>query len=139
MNRQIFTTALIAMACVALPGANADESEESISDAIRDFVEVRELAEVDAIATGSSDSWNELSLDFILYEGRRETYLVEFVRPCYELRDNTRITPDKRWDSNKIRAKFDTLRGCRLKSVYQLTEAEIAELESIGESPGSRL
>ena len=52
--------------------------------------------------------------------------------------DNTRITPDKRWDSNKIRARFDTIRGCRIGSVYALTEAELAELESIGEAPGSR-
>ena len=139
MNKPIFTAALVAIVCFALPGANADENEESVSDAVRDFVEVRDLEEVDAITTGTSDSWDELSLEFILYEGRRETYLVEFVRPCYELRDNSRITPDKRWDTNKIRAKFDTLRGCRLKSVYQLTEAEVAELESIGESPGSRL
>ena len=66
------------------------------------------------------------------------TYLVEFARRCYELRDNTRIVPDQRWDASKIRARFDTIRGCRVAKIYALTEAEIAELENIGEAPGSR-
>ena len=88
--------------------------------------------------TGSSDGWTQIDDTFILYTARRDTYLVEFGRPCWELRDNTRITPDKRWDANSIRARFDTIRGCRIHSIFALDEAEVAELENIGEAPGSR-
>ena len=37
-----------------------------------------------------------------------------------------------------MRAKFDTIRGCRIAAIYALDEAEAAELKNIGEAPGSR-
>jgi hypothetical protein len=136
-------TALIVLALVCLSAcATQDESRQSREDpvtaAIRDFIDVRQLEEADNMATGSNDGWMTLNDRFIIYNGRRDSYLVEFVRRCYELTDNSRITPDRRWDSNYIRAKFDTIRGCRIAAIYPLTEAEIAELENIGETPGSR-
>jgi hypothetical protein len=99
---------------------------------------VRELEELDAMKSGTNDSWRAIGDMFVIYSGRRDEYLVEFARRCYELRDNSRITPDKRWDSNQVRAKFDTIRGCRIAHIYALDEAEVAELENIGEAPGSR-
>lgn len=115
-----------------------EASSQDIEQAVRDFIELRELEPLDSLKSGSSDSWSEIDENFILYKGRRDTYLVEFVRPCYELRDNTRITPDKRWDPNMVRARFDTIRGCRIATIYGLTEAEVAELKNVGEAPGSR-
>ena len=88
--------------------------------------------------SSSGDSWNMIDETFILYNARKETYLVEFARACWELRDNTRVTPDKRWDANIVRARFDTIRGCRIARIFALDEAEIAELKNIGEAPGSR-
>ena len=116
----------------------AEESTQDVSQAVRDFVELRGLEELDALRSGTNDGWQQLDDRFIIYSGRRETYLVEFARRCHELNDNTRITPDKRWDTNTVRAKFDTIRGCRIGKIYGLTEAEVAELENIGEAPGSR-
>lgn len=115
-----------------------EKSTQDQTQAVRDFIEVRKLAEVEAMRTGTSDGWHEIDQFFIIYEGRRDKYLVEFSRRCYELDDNTRIVADTRWESNKIRARFDTIRGCRIGKIYALTEAEAAELESLGESPGSR-
>lgn len=115
-----------------------EASSQDIEQAVRDFIELRELEPLDSLKSGSSDSWSEIDENFILYKGRRDTYLVEFVRPCYELRDNTRITPDKRWDPNMVRARFDTIRGCRIATIYGLTEAEVVELKNVGEAPGSR-
>lgn len=116
----------------------AEESTQDVNQAVRDFVDLRELEELDALKSGTNDSWQQLNDRFIIYSGRRETYLVEFGRRCYELNDNTRITPDKRWDANRVRARFDTIRGCRIAKIYGLDEAEVAELENIGEAPGSR-
>ena len=126
------------LAACASQDERAEESTQDVNQAVRDFIELRGLEELDALRSGTNDSWQQLDDQFIIYDGRRETYLVEFVRRCYELNDNTRITPDKRWDTNTVRAKFDTIRGCRIAKIYGLTEAEVAELENIGEAPGSR-
>ena len=105
---------------------------------MRDFIEVRELKSLDSMRSGSSDGWEVINDKFLVYKGRRDEYLVEFMRGCYGLLDNTRIVPDKRWDNNSISAGFDTIRGCRIAKIYALNEAEAAELKNIGEAPGSR-
>lgn len=137
--RTLFTTiAVVLLAGCAAQDEQEDASSQDIDQAVRDFIELRELESLDALVSGSNDGWREISDYFILYEGRRDAYLVEFVRRCYELRDNTRITPDERWDKNRIRARFDTIRGCRIAAIYALDETEAAEVENIGEAPGSR-
>jgi hypothetical protein len=138
MNKLMILFALAALLGCASQDEKDGAKEDPVTEAVLDFIEVRDLEEVDAISSGTNDGWRELNLEYLLYEGRRDTYLVEFARPCYELRDQTRITPDKRWDSSYIRARFDTIRGCRIGRVFLLTEAEVAELENIGEAPGSR-
>ena len=133
--------ALAAAFCLAACASQDEQAEQSTQDvnqAVRDFIELRELEELDALKSGSNDGWQQLDDRFIIYNGRREVYLVEFSRRCHELNDNTRIIPDKRWDSNTVRARFDTIRGCRIAKIYELGEAEVAELKNIGEAPGSR-
>jgi hypothetical protein len=125
------------VACAAQDDA-ARQSTQDKAQAVRDFVEVRDLEQADKMATASSDRWTTLGEYFLLYEGRRATHLVEFNRRCYELEDNSRIAADQRWDATLIRARVDTIRGCRIHRIFTLTENEVAELASIGESPGSR-
>jgi len=132
---------LIASVAVAACASQDDKAEQSTQDtaqAVRDFIEVRKLEELKKLSTGSGDRWTSIKDEFLIYEGRRDTYLVAFYRHCYELSDNTRIVADKRWDSNNIHSGSDTIRGCRIDKIYALTEAEAAELENIGEAPGSR-
>jgi hypothetical protein len=136
-------TILFALGLSLLTGcAGQDEkdtpSTQDITQAVQDFIEVRELESLDTMRSGSNDSWRVISDTFVIYNGRRDEYLVEFVRRCHELNDNTRITPDKRWDTNVVRARFDTIRGCRIAKIYALDDAEVAELRNIGEAPGSR-
>jgi len=132
---------IAASALLAACAGQGDKQEQSTPDqvqAVRDFIEVRQLEEVDAIASGSRDGWESIEDWFLIYTGRRAYYLVVFGRRCYELSDNTRIVADQRWESNRIRARFDTIRGCRIDAIYALTEAEVAELQSLGDAPGSR-
>ena len=132
---------LIVSAALAACASQDDKAELSTQDtaqAVRDFIDVRELEELNKLDSSSGDKWTSIKDEFLIYEGRRETYLVEFYRRCYELSDNTRIVADKRWELNTIRARSDTIRGCRIEKIYALTEAEAAELENIGEAPGSR-
>ena len=138
MKTIIFAFALLLLAACAGQDEQEQLSSQDIDQAVRDFIEVRNLESVSSMTSGNSDGWKELSETFIVYEGRRDEYLVEFARRCYELRDNTRITPDRRWDKNTIRAKFDTIRGCRIAAVYALDETEATELKNIGEAPGTR-
>jgi hypothetical protein len=130
--------ASVFLAACASQEEQAEESTQDVYQAVRDFIELRELEELDRLKSGTNDSWQQLDDRFIIYSGRRDTYLVEFSRRCYELNDNTRITPDKRWDAHTVSVGFDTIRGCRIAKIYGLDEAEVAELENIGEAPGSR-
>jgi len=126
------------LAACATQDEAAEQSSQDTAQAVRDFIEVRDLEELSKMATGSRDRWTDIEEEFLIYEGRRETYLVQFYRRCRELNDNTRIVADKRWDSSNVHARSDTIRGCQIEKIYALTEAEVAELESIGEAPGSR-
>ena len=134
MNKFIFTAAAMLLSGCATQEREATQDEEQ---AVRDYILVRGLEEVDRIRSSNSDGWDELDEYFIIYDTRRNTYLVEFNRACYELNDN-RVTPDLRREANTIRARSDTIRGCQVDKIFVLTEADVAELKSLGESPGSR-
>jgi hypothetical protein len=115
-----------------------DESTQDVAQAVRDFIEVRELQEVGRLTASQGDHWEQLDLNFLLYKGRRETHLVEFNRRCWELDDDSRIVADERRSGSYVYARFDTIRGCRINRLFLLSEHEIAELENIGEAVGSR-
>ena len=134
MSKQLLAMAAILLSACAAQEELATQDEEQ---AVRDYIAVRGLPEVGKIRSTSNDRWEELDPHFIVYETRRDAFLVEFVRACYELSDS-RIVADKRWDLNTINARFDTIRGCRIDKIFALTEADLAELKTLGESPGSR-
>jgi len=112
----VLVAALIA-ACATQDEA-AEQSTQDTTQAVRDYIEVRGLQEAAKIPTSTSDGWTVLDDRFLLYEGRRETHLVEFTRRCWELEDNTRIVPDVRRDANNLHSRFDTIRGCRIHRSY---------------------
>ncbi len=120
-------------ACAAQEEAITQDTEQ----AVRDFIAVRELAETREMRTSNGDHWEEIDQNFIIYTARREVFLVEFMRRCYELHQYP-VVADERKSANVISARFDTLRGCNIAKIYPLTEGEVAELSAIGESPGSR-
>lgn len=130
--------ALLSMLMVLSACATQGETTtQDVEQAVRDFIDVRELTEVDEMITSNRDHWDEIDQNFIIYRTRRETYLVEFNRRCQEL-DMYPVVPDRRDSRNSVRARFDTIRGCRIARLFLLTEGDVAELSAIGESPGSR-
>lgn len=134
MNKLMLLLAPILLtACATQEDAITRDTEQ----AVRDFIEVRQLEKTDKVRTSNDDQWQDIDQNFVLYLKRREAYLFEFTRRCHELNEYP-VVPDRRDGSNTIRAKFDTLRGCRIESMYPLTEDEVEELRNIGESPGSR-
>ena len=134
MKRLIFAAAAMLVSGCATQERALTQDEEQ---AVRDYILVRGLEEVARIRSSDRDRWEELDEFFIIYDTRRDVYLVEFNRACYELNDS-RVTPDLRREANTIRARSDTIRGCQVDKIFVLTEADVAELKSLGESPGSR-
>ena len=134
---RIAPPALVAIT-LSLLAACATGPKRADVDAVRDYIEVAELERPDEIRTTSLDgpSIDPLNEYFLLYETRRGTYLVETKRRCYELYDNTRITADTRRDSSRIRAGFDTIRGCHIEGIYAVNEGQALELKNLGDAPG---
>ena len=129
----IVLVAMLLAACAA--------QEETVTkdeaQAVRDFIAVRDLGDVDKLRSTNDDHWYELDASFIIYETRREVFLVEFSRACHEL-SQQQVVADRRWDKNTVWARFDTIRGCRIGKIFPLTVAEVEELMALSESPGSR-
>lgn len=140
MNR-FLKLVLVPFVAVTLAACASQEekppaSRQDMTQAVRDFVAVRELEPLHAIKVNNTDSIKKISGDFILYKGRQANYIIEFVRHCDELDDYPVITPDRRWDLKTLRTGADTIRGCRIENIYALTEAELLELMNIGDVPG---
>jgi hypothetical protein len=104
--------------------------------AVEDYVAVSELEDVAEVRYRQQLSQRYINDRYILLQNRSGKYLVEFVTRCIELRDNMRITPDIRHDANVIYAKFDTIRGCRIKKIYPVNDGQAQELTTLGDAPG---
>jgi len=131
MKTSILLAALtLIAACAATPEIPAD------TVAVRDYIEVGELVQVDQVRTHGSDAWAPLTRHFAMYKGRDGNVLLEFARVCHEMYDNTSITPDWRYDHNVMRRRIDTLRGCRIDRMYPLTEAQVLEIEALVKTAG---
>lgn len=133
MKRLLLIGLTLALAACA---TQEQSGKLDVEQAIRDYIEVRQLVELDQIRTGNTDQWSELDRKFIVYKTRRDVFLIEFSRNCYELNE-TPVVADVRHERDTIRAKFDTIRGCRMSRIFALTENDVAELESLSELQGS--
>ena len=121
----VFTWPL-AVACSATP--EISEYDQTIGD----YVSVGELEPVKDIRTENRDRYTRLTDRYVIYTTRSGDYLLYFDRPCRELNDLSQITPDQRRD-DRLRAGFDTLRGCRIHAMYAMTEAQAEEISIMGD------
>ncbi|MEM7430448.1 MAG: DUF6491 family protein [Pseudomonadota bacterium] len=125
----------LAVAMIAGCAATAERKPSEEDQAIIDYITMHELEELNSLRSGRTDDWSVITPKYIVYEGRNQSfYLVKFKRNCHELLDDTNVVADVRWDSNTLRARFDTIRGCHVDSIYALTEAEADELTGVGTS-----
>ena len=129
---------IVLSACATKDSSQRENVERTQNQAILDFIDVRELQELDKLRSTERDGWDIVTMSYVIYKARRDRYLIEFSRPCFELRDNREVTPDLRANPNVIRSKFDTLRGCRIARIFELSRDEAEELKNIGEAPGNR-
>jgi len=124
-----------------LAGCAAGSTQPQEIEAVRDYVAASELVEVDQIRTSRNVSYTYLNDRYVLMPGRRGNYLVELSRDCFELR-RQEWTPemvDRRDNANILRARFDTIRGCHIGTMYEITEDQKKELRDLGDAPGDEI
>ena len=120
-------------ACVT--GYNPQEIE-----AVRDYIAANQLEEVDRIRRNDNASYTYLNDYFVIVPSRRGDYLAEFVSECRELRQTFDHTMrDERTDTTWLRSRFDTIRGCRIGTFYQINDAQRIELRELGDAPGDEV
>ena len=129
-------TGLLAIVLLAGCAAQEETMQSDKEQAIRDYIASRQLVEADRVRTRSRDRMVELDPTFVLYKTANGSYLVEFAQACRSLIDDE-VIPDVRRQGETMRARADTLRGCPIQRIYTLADHEAAELENIGDSPGS--
>lgn len=133
MNKiQVLPMLLLTAAC-----SSTTQRPQEI-EAVRDYVVANELEEVTEIRLREQMSYTYVNDRFVTIPTRRGDYLVEFNRDCWELRqiNFTSTMVDVRDNQNVLRARFDTIRGCRIGTMYEITEAQREELKALGDAPG---
>lgn len=133
---------VIAIAAFAM-GSCASEPTEPVpvvldqDQVVRDFIEVRDLEEVDRMRGTERKSWEKVTPSYIIFRPRRGEFLVEFDRPCYEIWRSTFISADDPMLHSVLRARFDRIRGCRIGRIFVLTKDDVVELEQLGVGAGT--
>jgi len=130
VNQRNSWLAVLALVLAAGCASGPEESIVAKNDAIDDYIKVSGIEAVDAIRKRGDLHHEVLTDRYIILRDRQNAYLATFARRCYELDDN-RITPDIRYDSNTVRARFDTYRGCLIESLFKLSDGELMELEAL--------
>ena len=127
-------------ALVLLAGCASGYNTQEI-EAVRDYIVAAELTEVGEIRQRSQMNYSYVNDYFVTLPSRRGDYLVEFARQCSDLR-RTDFRPemvDVRESTNMIRAKFDTIRGCRIAKIYEITDMQRREIHDLGDAPGDEV
>lgn len=132
---------LVAFALPVL-AACATEYDMQEIEAVRDYIVANELTEVDRIRSSYRQfNYTYLNDQYVLIPTQRGDYLIEFDRLCRDLRrtDFTYEMIDRRDDANTLRARFDTIRGCRIGKIYEITDGQREELAELGDAPGDEV
>ena len=136
MNKILIVPALLVVA-----GCSSTTQRPQEIEAVRDYVAAAELEEVTDIRLREQLNYTYVNDRFVTIDTRRGDYLVEFNRDCWELRQ-TQVSGgmvDVRDNHNVLRARFDTIRGCRIGKIYEITEAQREELTALGDAPGDEV
>ena len=136
MNKILIVPALLVVA-----GCSSTTQRPQEIEAVRDYVAAAELEEVTDIRLREQLNYTYVNDRFVTIDARRGDYLVEFNRDCWELRQ-TQVSGgmvDVRDNHNVLRARFDTIRGCRIGKIYEITEAQREELTALGDAPGDEV
>ena len=126
---------------VMLLGACSTLFDAQEIEAVRDYVVANELKEVDKIRLYRQLNYTYINDQYITVDARTGDFLIEFKRVCRDL-SRTDFTPemvDRRYDSSVLRAGFDTIRGCPIGKIYEVSKEQREELSDLGDAPGDEV
>lgn len=123
-------TAIILGACASDGDLMEKDPEQLKNEAIDDFIKVTELEPQDRIRYSGRLRHDVITDDYVFIEDNRNTWLVAFAYTCHDI-DTTNIKPDVRYDSRTLRSRFDTIRGCRIRDIYPVTDGMVQEIEAL--------
>jgi len=134
-------TKLLAVAALLPLAACGTTQDRQEVEAVRDFVATTELQQVDNIRLFTQLHYTYVNDFYVTVPSRRGDFLVEFRSQCRALRrkDFTPEMVDYRHDPSILRTKFDTIRGCHIDKIYELTEEQRKEIEDLGDAPGDEV
>ena len=125
---------LMTLALAAGCASGGEEREKSPAmkknDAIDDFIKVSELEPESRIRYSGQLQHDVITDDYIFIRDNRNTWLVVFTTTCRDI-DGPVVEPDVRYDSRTLRSRFDTIRGCRIREIYALTDGMVQEIEAL--------
>lgn len=125
---------LLVICIVQVAGCTSTLERPRTDEAIEDFIIAAELEELDKIRTRGDYSVRYLTDRYVVLVTRDEEALVRFTRLCREI-DELPVKPDIRYDDKVLRARFDTIRSCRIGKLYALYPGQAEELEYIADPP----
>lgn len=129
----IFAAAIALGACASTdPDLMEKDPEELKNEAIEDFIQVTELESEDRIRYTGQLQHEVITEDYVFVRDQRTTWLVAFAHRCYDI-DSPYVQPDIRYDSRTLRSRFDTIRGCRIRDIYPVTDGMVDEIEGLTE------
>ena len=134
MNKCLILLATALIASCAQTETKQESSAISKEKSFEDYIEVSELKEVGSARTSDQAQYRVVSAEHVIIDDGR-TFTLAKLQRCKKFGGGN-ATHDARHDANTIRARFDTIRGCRIEALYALDLAQAEELILLGMAPG---
>ena len=110
-------------------------------EAVHDFVTASQLVEVQRIRMYDQIKWLYVNDHFIVLPERRGNHLVQFRSRCDQLRERqwSGGMIDHRVSARHLYSDHDTIRGCVIGHIYELSDDQLEELRYLGDAPGEEI
>lgn len=126
---------VLILAALLVSACATNEEDDQMTSAIDDFIVVNDLEETASIRSYQQFNHRVINDLYVIVYTKKEHYLLAYSLRCRADYDPVPV-PDRRAEPHTITARTETFRGCRIDSLYRITEAQAAELMQIGRAPG---
>lgn len=134
MNKCLMLLATVLIVGCAQTETTQESSAISKEKSFEDYIEVSELKELGSARTSDQAQYRVVSAEHVIIEDHK-TFVLAKLQRCKKFGGGG-ATHDARHDPNTIRARFDTIRGCRIEALYVLDVGQAEELILLGMAPG---
>jgi hypothetical protein len=132
---------LTAAACASDPDANTDPDplHEEIDPSVQEtlvYLDTVKPPEVQSVRFREPLRYDVVNVRFVYMDVSSGRYLIQMARDCKPLKNNEIYTDmaDRRSMRGRIRSGIDTIRGCRIESIYELPEPEETRADDSGQT-----